>query len=90
MVLKLDCSSEIGAHMWGDLGYLIWLFNLFRSRTVTHQKRSVFLTTYATCSKLPSDISTMEQLGQTSNTFQVIGLSTRTLVAGLRIRFQFQ
>ena len=33
MVLILSGYSEIGAHVWSPLGYLICLRHLFRSRT---------------------------------------------------------
>ena len=32
MVLILDGNSEIGAHVWRNLGYLICLRQLFRSQ----------------------------------------------------------
>ena len=32
MVLILEGNSEIGAHLWSDLGYLIWSRHFFRSR----------------------------------------------------------
>ena len=35
MVLILDGNTEIGTHVWSNLGYLIWLRILFRSRAVT-------------------------------------------------------
>ena len=40
MVLILDGSSEIGAHVRSNLGHIICLRHLFRSRTVTN--RTIF------------------------------------------------
>ena len=54
MVLILDGSSEIGAHVWRDLGVLIRLIHLWRSRAATNLK--IFLHTCVTCSELPSNI----------------------------------
>ena len=59
MVLILEVNSEIGVNVWSDLGYLIWLRRLFRSRAVTNQYfflsiRPIFRHTCATCSGLPS------------------------------------
>ena len=48
---------EIG-HMRSDLGYLICLRHLFNSRSVTN----LIFYTCATCSKLPSNISTMNRI----------------------------
>ena len=63
MVLILDGYSEIGAQVRSDLGYLICLRHLFKSRTVTNLKEShIFLHTCAKCSELPSNISTMSFL----------------------------
>ena len=36
MVLILDGNPEIGAHLGKDLGVLIWLRLIFRSRVVTN------------------------------------------------------
>ena len=36
MVLILDDILEIGAHVRGDLGYLICWRHLFKSKAVTH------------------------------------------------------
>ena len=36
MVLILAGNSEIGAHVWSDLGYLIDLFKAFVSKAVTN------------------------------------------------------
>ena len=52
-----DGTSEKGAHVWSDLGYLIFLRYLFRSRADKY--RFFPLYTCATCSMLPSNISTM-------------------------------
>ena len=46
MVLKLDGNSEIVAHVWGDLGYLI--FAVVNSKSFL--KRPDFL---FACAKLP-------------------------------------
>ena len=35
-ILKLDGNSEIGAQVWRDLGYLIYLRHLFRSTAFTN------------------------------------------------------
>ena len=35
MILILDGKSKKGAHVWMDLGYLICLMHLIRTRTVT-------------------------------------------------------
>ena len=60
MVLILDGNSEIGAHVWSNLCYLICLRHLIRSKTVTNLIFPIFLHACATCSKLPSDISNMD------------------------------
>ena len=64
MVLILVVNSVIGAHLWSDLGYLICLRYWVKSGAVAYlisflQKRPIFLHTWATCSKIPSIISTM-------------------------------
>ena len=60
MVLVLDGHLEIGARVWIDLGYLICVRRLFRSRGIKHllfQKRLIILHTCATCFELPSKIN---------------------------------
>ena len=58
MVLILDGNSEIGAHLWCDIGQLICLKHLFRPSAVTYlifsssQKRPILLQTHATFSGL--------------------------------------
>ena len=45
-----------------DLGYLIWANHLFTSKAITNLKvlkKTFSFHTYATCSELPSNISTM-------------------------------
>ena len=63
MVFKYDGSSNKCAQLWSDLGYLICLRQLIRSRAITYltffQKRAIFLHTCAACSELPSNIRTM-------------------------------
>ena len=59
MVLILDGSSEMGAHVWSGIGNLICLRHLFRARAVANlkklcQKRPVFLHKCATCFEQPS------------------------------------
>ena len=53
MVLISDGTSEKGARVRNNLGNMIWLSNLFRSRAVTNvfKQRHIFLY------KLPSNIS---------------------------------
>ena len=55
-----DGNSEMGVHKCSDLGNLICVRHLFRSlaRTI-FVLYDFFKKTYATCSELPSDISTM-------------------------------
>ena len=56
-------NSEIGAPVWSDLGYLICLRHLFRSRVVTHLKlisgKTCFLHKCAKCSEFSSNINTI-------------------------------
>ena len=64
MELILDGNFEIKAQVLTDLGYLICIRHLFRSRGVTNlnllfHKRLIFLHTFATCSNLPSYLNTM-------------------------------
>ena len=61
MVLILDGNSEIGAHVWSDIGYSIRLSHLFSARAITNL---ILLHTCATCSELPSNISTMVLSGK--------------------------
>ena len=37
MVLILDGTSDTVTHVWSDLGYLIWLRHLIRSRVATNR-----------------------------------------------------
>ena len=63
MVLISDGNSEIGANMLGKIDNLIWLKHLFGSPAV--QNLELFSNNFcgcATCSKLPSDISYMNEL----------------------------
>ena len=57
MVLLGDCNSEIGAHVWSDLSYLIW----WRQSQffIYFQKIPNCLHTCATFSELPSNLSTI-------------------------------
>ena len=62
MVLILDGNSEIGAHVWSDLGYLIRLICLMhikQSKIFFLQIRPIFRHACAICSELPSNLSTM-------------------------------
>ena len=63
MVLILDSISEIGAHAMSNVCYFICLRHLITSRAVTNRifspKRPIFLRGCATCSELPSNISSM-------------------------------
>ena len=63
MVLILDGNSEKGLHFRSNFCYLICFRHMIRSRAIKSliffQKRLTFLHTCATCSKLPSEISTM-------------------------------
>ena len=52
MVIILDSNLEIGAHVWSNLCYLIYLRHLIRSRGVTFW---IFFS-----SELPSNSSTMD------------------------------
>ena len=61
--------SETGVRVWSEIGYLTCLRHLFRSRVATIKieffslkKRYFFLHTCASCSKLPSNISTMPNI----------------------------
>ena len=60
MVLILDGNSEISTHALSDLGYLICLWHLFRSRALTNQ--NFYVHTYVTCSELPSNLNTMLEI----------------------------
>jgi len=40
MVLKINGNSEIGAHVWSDLGYLICLRHMFISRVVIRVEKT--------------------------------------------------
>ena len=63
MILLLDSNSEIGAHVWSEIGNLICLRYLSRSKAVVNLKctlrNTCFLHTCATCSELPSNLSAM-------------------------------
>ena len=65
MVVILDGNSEIGSNVIRNLHYLICLRQLIRSQAESqnnsffHHKRQVFLHSSATCSELPSNLSTM-------------------------------
>ena len=58
-----DGNSEKGAHVWSDLGSLICLRHLFRSRAVTDMTsfhiRLIFHHTCTIFPELPSNISTI-------------------------------
>ena len=58
IVLIVDGISEVGTHVWSDLGYLNCLRHLFRSTEVT-KKRPHLRHTCAASSDLPSYICTM-------------------------------
>ena len=65
MVLRLDCNSGIGAHLWSEICNLICLRHLFSLRPdeicIKKEKSPVFLHTGATCPELPSSqINIME------------------------------
>ena len=67
-ILLCDGKSEIGGHGWSDLGCMICARHLFNSREVTKRfffslKRPISLHIHATCSELPSNISTMSSPG---------------------------
>ena len=61
---KLDGNLEIGAQVRSNLCDLIFLTHLIRSRADTNRifspKRPIFLNACATCSELPTNISTMQ------------------------------
>ena len=59
-MLVLDGYIEIGPHLCSEIDNLIWL-RLFLSAAVANLKlifKKTFLNTFATCSQLPSNIST--------------------------------
>ena len=58
MVLILDITSEMNAHVRSNLCYFICFRHLIRSGAVTNRIFFLFHAC-ATCSELPSDISTM-------------------------------
>ena len=53
-------NSEVGAHVWSEIGNVSYVRHLFRSRAnlIFFHKIHVFLHTCATCSELPSNVST--------------------------------
>jgi len=64
MVFILDGNSEIGAHVRSNYYYLNCLRHLIRMKAVTIRilltpKRFSFFHTYATCSELLFNLSTM-------------------------------
>ena len=63
MVPILDGDSEIGAHVWRDLGYLICLRHLFRSTAFTNITfflwKDIYMRNIVTYYKLPCNTSTM-------------------------------
>ena len=64
MARILDGNLEIGAHVPSDLDYLTCSRHFFRSRLINYliikiKKRPIFLNTFETFSKLPSNINTM-------------------------------
>ena len=64
MVIILDCNSGINAHVvWSEIGNLIWLRHVFKSRAVANLNFSckyLFSLTHAQCTlELPSNISTI-------------------------------
>ena len=64
MVFILHGSSEIGAQVRSSFCYLICSRHLIRPRAVINpyffsSNRSIFLQACATCSEIPSEISTM-------------------------------
>ena len=64
MAIIIDGNSEIGAHARSNLCYLNCLRHLIRLRAIKNlifflQERPIFLDTCATCSELPSNISTI-------------------------------
>ena len=65
MVFMLDVNSKIGAHIWSNLCYSIFVRHLITSNAVTNRifspKRPIFLHACAACSELPSNISTMNE-----------------------------
>ena len=67
MLLLLLGKSEIGPQVWSDIGYLNCLRHLFGSRVVIYiwhfvlLSEKTYLHTCATCSELPSNISTMKK-----------------------------
>ena len=57
----VDGNSEIGAHVGSNLCHLICLKHLINSRAVIgFFSLQIFLHACATCSKLPSNTSTMD------------------------------
>ena len=63
MVHISDGNSSMGGHVKSNYYYLICLKHLIWSRTVTNpvlfKEIPIFLYVYATCSELPSNMSTM-------------------------------
>ena len=62
MALILESNSDIGAHISSNLCYLIWLRHSIKSMAVTNRmcfSENAYFHSSATCSELPSNISTM-------------------------------
>ena len=61
--MVLDGNSEMGAHVWSDLGYLICYRHVCRARAGSLlQERLIFLHTCATGSVLPSNTRIMRTI----------------------------
>ena len=59
MVVILDGIFKIGARVWSDLGYLICLRHLFRSRIVKNKEKTDCSSYMRTRSELSSNITAM-------------------------------
>ena len=76
MVLISDGNSEIGAHVGSNLCYLFCLRHSVRSRAGTNRilnpKMPIFLLACATCSELPSNISSIMLYRESENLKRVL------------------
>ena len=70
MVFTLDGNSDIGAHVWSEIGNLM-ICNECKTFEVYFQKKTCF-PSRATCSELPYHIGTMTKDQDPANTRLII------------------
>ena len=87
MVPMLGDNSEVGAHVWCDLEYLICLRHLYRSKEVKKEQRPISLHTCAKCCDFQSNISTIDEVGSKSHKYWFsLRNINKTLMFKIRLR----